>query len=1083
MVYLGALYLLIDYGVVHNPFVPTFEKGNRPDIQSNIEPTGSFAVDDTIYEVESTGRYTYIAGGNDGLICLDTSDPTNIFKKGELNTLGIATSIFIDGFWAFVGTHENGLRIVNISNIYSPSEVGFNAVSQIENITDVWVENNIAYVAAGSSGISCLNITDKENPTVLSTLSSTNATSIAVVNGHAYVADGVSGLRIIDVTDPSNPTLVESLDTLKANNVFAKTDRAYVADDSGFVCVNISDPRNAYICGQSTNHHSNFIDLDVYGQKAYLINETATYIFNITDLNNPTKFDYVFSGGNAIDIVGMNAYIGNGPEKNLSISTIGLLQWQNYPRSIENLISGGGLDADISSLNKLYNIRAFPYFGGLNIHNLIYDSGYVYLATIGSGLRIYDVAHLSNDYVDQDVIYYNKTVKGVFNEHPDFLDLSIDGNIMYALGLDEQEPSGERNGLIYTVNLTEKSNPQLISKYQPVDSAGYIEMIKRGNTIIISQYIDSRAGILAFNISDPMNIQLQCNFTLDGIKTPVEMKAYGDILLLTTQGPQPDDNMFGALDISDPSNIMSLDNITVANPSAFAISDDLVYLDSEGNTLIYNISNIHDIQLLNTYTELQGATVTSDIDVVDDILIRSYDEYIVFINISDRLNPEYITAVNGGGSMLTGLCVEENRIIGHYISGYSYSVFTVLPIISYGADDLDYDGLTYYEEIAVGTNPLLKDTDYDMIDDYSEVIFSTDPLTGSENDDLDRDGLPNRGESTFNPLKWDTDGDGYSDMYEMTIAQTDPSDSTSVPDFLTRILLDLLIAAIGVFILVGFISAFKRQVLVRVFLSHTKEDYERYKLPSVAKSLSRQKKVKPSYVKPKIAKKGLEDEYKKKIMDNSQVFMFFATDNSLNSEDSMMELEAARDQGLFIVPVKSDSINWTDMADAELSRELGIEYNSTEVDKFKDEAAEFVKKYQRDLSKLRTELKRGNISYLEPLEKSLDLSKEHIQKLALNLLRTGDVEGALTDDKEQFLNKKEVKKRLRATKKALKIKSIDELASRAGLSTESFFAVRRIYGKNRKQRKSRNLETTMESDEAERTNTVNDDKEADMDEE
>lgn len=71
------------------------------------------------------------------------------------------------------------------------------------------------------------------------------------------------------------------------------------------------------------------------------------------------------------------------------------------------------------------------------------------------------------------------------------------------------------------------------------------------------------------------------------------------------------------------------------------------------------------------------------------------------------------------------------------------------------SNDVDGDGLTNDEEIALGTHPRLPDTDFDGISDFDEVrVYFTDPLME------------------------DSDGDGQSDMGELR-AGTDPLQGSS----------------------------------------------------------------------------------------------------------------------------------------------------------------------------------------------------------------------------------------------------------------------------------------------------------------
>ena len=94
--------------------------------------------------------------------------------------------------------------------------------------------------------------------------------------------------------------------------------------------------------------------------------------------------------------------------------------------------------------------------------------------------------------------------------------------------------------------------------------------------------------------------------------------------------------------------------------------------------------------------------------------------------------------------------------------------------------DSDGDGLTDEMETALGTDPLLPDSDADGVSDSDETDFyGTDAL----DPDTDDDGLDDAEELlTFgtNPLLDDTDDDDVSDGEEVA-AGSDPLDAVSVP--------------------------------------------------------------------------------------------------------------------------------------------------------------------------------------------------------------------------------------------------------------------------------------------------------------
>jgi hypothetical protein len=107
---------------------------------------------------------------------------------------------------------------------------------------------------------------------------------------------------------------------------------------------------------------------------------------------------------------------------------------------------------------------------------------------------------------------------------------------------------------------------------------------------------------------------------------------------------------------------------------------------------------------------------------------------------------------------------------------------TALPTGTTTAEEVDSDGdgLTDELETALGTDPLLPDSDADGVIDSDEIDFyGTDAL----DPDTDGDGLDDAEEllaGGTNPLLDDTDGDDVSDSEEIA-AGSDPVDAVSVP--------------------------------------------------------------------------------------------------------------------------------------------------------------------------------------------------------------------------------------------------------------------------------------------------------------
>jgi hypothetical protein len=94
-------------------------------------------------------------------------------------------------------------------------------------------------------------------------------------------------------------------------------------------------------------------------------------------------------------------------------------------------------------------------------------------------------------------------------------------------------------------------------------------------------------------------------------------------------------------------------------------------------------------------------------------------------------------------------------------------------------------GVGYYVQTS---NPLIMDTDGDGLNDYDEFTQKTDPRKSDTDDDNLTDkfeieflgiGSPRR---RFNPLVFDSDGDGIGDGKEYEISQSPDTDKDGIPD-------------------------------------------------------------------------------------------------------------------------------------------------------------------------------------------------------------------------------------------------------------------------------------------------------------
>lgn len=159
------------------------------------------------------------------------------------------------GDFAYVAAGSEGLKVVDVGDPANPRRVGEMIPPRPARRIDV--AGNYAYVVAGFD----LDVVDVEDPTRPVRVSSTrlpgtfNQMVIRVVGSLAYIASGPAGLLIVDVADPASPRLLGSWNSPGlALGVDVVDGFAYLADqNSGLRILDVRDPaRPIPVAVQST---------------------------------------------------------------------------------------------------------------------------------------------------------------------------------------------------------------------------------------------------------------------------------------------------------------------------------------------------------------------------------------------------------------------------------------------------------------------------------------------------------------------------------------------------------------------------------------------------------------------------------------------------------------------------------------------------------------------------------------------------------------------------------------------------------------------------------------------------------------
>jgi len=205
----------------------------------NIDLVHHWQTANRCFAVDVVGNIAYF-GDDDTLRIVDFSEPSSPPAIiGNIPLPNNVRDVAISGDFAYVAIGAAGLAVFDVTK---PEIVH---IEKLEGTTlGVAVSGDYAYVAHGGEG---LTIIDISTPNSLITKGNFNtdgaASSVAIKGNYAYVADGQSGLQVIDISDPDEPTFVNSFDTeVSAHDIAINGNYAYVADETdGLRIIDISN--------------------------------------------------------------------------------------------------------------------------------------------------------------------------------------------------------------------------------------------------------------------------------------------------------------------------------------------------------------------------------------------------------------------------------------------------------------------------------------------------------------------------------------------------------------------------------------------------------------------------------------------------------------------------------------------------------------------------------------------------------------------------------------------------------------------------------------------------------------------------
>ena len=202
----------------------------------------------------------FVATGPHGLAILDVSQSDKPILLSEFNLPGFNFDVAVDlgRNLAVMAAGESGLHLIDITDFSAPMFI--DTIPVMGSASQLELSGGIAYVAVGSSVVSI----DVDSQAILQTLSlDQTITDIGLDGTTLFILDNNSTLTAISLVS-STMTLRGSLQVLITKGRFAVGDGiAYVPakrgqpPSDGFVTIDVSDPTNLVLIGESTRPPTN----------------------------------------------------------------------------------------------------------------------------------------------------------------------------------------------------------------------------------------------------------------------------------------------------------------------------------------------------------------------------------------------------------------------------------------------------------------------------------------------------------------------------------------------------------------------------------------------------------------------------------------------------------------------------------------------------------------------------------------------------------------------------------------------------------------------------------------------------------
>lgn len=388
-------------------------------------------------------NYLYLSG--DALEIFDITNP-----EVPVQICGIETKYMKDMALAdslcFTMT-DDSLYLFNIQDPYAPQIIDtmpFNGFFMDFGNGKLAVTKG--YGSDDPKGISIFTLSSNQHLEFLGEYHSDDLVDVVVSDDYAFVCGGGSGLHIIDANDPSNPGVISScLEGDNVQDVIIEENYAYVRTNKSLKIIDISDPYQPLLAGAVNFTHNPpagaSYSIEKYQDIVYIGGEwyNEIIVVDVTDPANPESLGivHVNDWSPGLDIFNEHLYVAG--------------YW-------------GGLEIfDLQDPANPVKVGQHPMGLSLKVsagENMAFVQGHVYTNT--GGIEIFDISNITSPSYIGDYPYFPNDLQCsgdyLFHCYRDAYDYNsaiqiLDMSVLYDPLLYQEIPEVYANGIYYEDDL------------------------------------------------------------------------------------------------------------------------------------------------------------------------------------------------------------------------------------------------------------------------------------------------------------------------------------------------------------------------------------------------------------------------------------------------------------------------------------------------------------------------------------------------------------------------------------------------------------------------------------------------------